>query len=371
MDAAKTEALVSLARAGFIFGGGVLVAAVVWWLLPRVVASFYRAAQVEHWNRRVIHAATLLFVAAVLITAGYLAVGELALTPEQRRLAAQVSAAIVTALATLVAIRIAGLGFAAYIERRELEGPAAAYLNLIRKMVQIALLIVGLLLILDQFHYRATALFASVGLASLGLGLALQDTMSNFFAGIWLAMDRPITPGDYVELDSGQAGWVEEIGWRHCKLRTWDDTLLVVPNSRMASAVLVNRSLPQPATSVYVACGVSYESDLEKVERVCVEVAREVQQSVEGAVPDWEPFVLFEAFADSNINFTVALRVRDPARARFIRHEFIKRLKARFDAEGIEINYPVRTVYLRGQSLGETPRLIISEQRPSQEPADG
>ena len=368
MEATSANALLSLARAGFIFGGGVLVAVIVWWLLPRVVAWFYRTAQVEQWNRRVISAVALLVSAGVVIAAGYLAVGELPLTPDQRRLAAQISSSIVTALATLVCIRVVGLGFAAYIERRDLEGPPAAYLNLIRKMTQIAVLVVGILLILDQFHYRATALFASVGLASLGLGLALQDTMANFFAGIWLAMDRPITPGDFVELDSGQAGWVEEIGWRHCKLRTWDDTLLVVPNSRMASAVLINRSLPQPATSVYVACGVSYESDLDKVERLCIEVGREVQQTLDGAVTDWEPFVLFEEFADSNINFTVALRVRDPARARFIRSEFIKRLKARFDAEGIEINYPVRTVYLRGPALGQPPELTIRQQdnRPEQ-----
>jgi small-conductance mechanosensitive channel len=237
-------------------------------------------------------------------------------------------------------------------------GSAASNINLVRKVTQVVLLVLGILLVMEQLHYRAAALIAALELASLGVALALQDTLANFFAGIWLAVDRPISRGDFVELETGQAGFVVEVGWRHSKLRTWDDNIVVVPNGRIASAVLVNNSLPSPHTSVYVPCGVAYESDLEQVERVCVEVARQVQRRVEGAVAECEPFLLFREFAGSNTNFAVALRVSDPKALRLVRHEFIKAIKARFDAEGIEINYPVSTVYLRGERRGAAPHRV-------------
>ncbi len=352
MTPATSEFMLSLARAAFIFGGGIVVAIVMRMLAPRLAASLYQAAGVKEYDKRLVGILTLLVVLSILITAGYLAIGELKLTERQQEMVGKAALALVTALATLAAVRLVGVGFEAYIERAKLEGTPAAYIGLLRKISQVTVLVIGGLLVLDQLGYKATTLLAGVGLASLGVGLALQDTLANFFAGIWVAMDRPVSRGDYIELDGGYAGFVEEIGWRHCKLRTWDDTVVVVPNRQLATTVLVNRSLPEPELSVYVPCGVAYESDLEKVERICIEVAREVQQQVEGAVRDWEPFMLYDSFADENITFTVALRVSDPRAQRQIRHAFIKALKARFDEEGVEINYPVRTIYLRGEHKG-------------------
>ncbi|MCD6352437.1 MAG: mechanosensitive ion channel family protein [Armatimonadetes bacterium] len=357
MGPESAEFMLSAARAAFIFGSGVLVALAVHFLAPRFAAALSKAGGQEEFSRRHVAALSLLIIAAVLVVAGYAALNELALTPEQRALVAKISVAFLTAVATLVAIRLVGYGFEAFIARGRHERAAIAYFSLIRKTSQIALLVIGILLILDQFGYRATALLTGVGLASLGIGLALQDTMANFFAGIWLAVDRPVGRGDYIELSDGPAGFVEEIGWRHCRLRTWDDKTVVVPNSHLASTVLINHSLPRPEMSVYVPCGVSYESDLGQVEQICLEVGRQVQQTVPGAVRSWEPRVLFNEFADENINFIVALRVADPSAQRQITHTFIKALKARFDAEGIEINYPVRTVYLRGEHKGVPPRL--------------
>lgn len=359
MEGELSQGLLAWARAAFIMGAGIVVAVAVRLAAPRFAASVFSAAGVKEYDKRLVAALTLLIVVAILIASGYTALSALELTAAQQEMAGKIALALVTALATLVAIRLVAVGFEAYVRSAQLDGAAAAYVSLLRKIVQVALIVIGTLLILDQLGYKATTLLAGVGLASLGVGLALQDTMSNFFAGIWIAMDRPVTRGDYVELDSGQAGFVEEIGWRHCKLRTWDDTIVVVPNARLASAVLVNRSLPQPEMSVYVECGVAYESDLEQVERTCIQVAREIQERVEGAVADWQPFVLFDSFADENITFTVALRVGDPRAYRLVRHEFIKALKAAFDEQGIEINYPVRTIYLRGSEKGIAPRLDV------------
>ena len=100
--------------------------------------------------------------------------------------------------------------------------------------------------------------------------------------------------------------------------------------------------------SLWIPCGVSYESDLKKVERVTLEVANEIQNSVDGAVKGFEPGFRFKEFGDSNINFTVILRIDEPTMRFIVRNEFIKALKERFDKEKIEISWPIRKIYNMG-----------------------
>jgi small-conductance mechanosensitive channel len=97
--------------------------------------------------------------------------------------------------------------------------------------------------------------------------------------------------------------------------------------------------------SIWVPCGVSYESDLKKVEKVTLEVAKKIQQNIDGSVKDFEPAFRFKDFGDSNINFIAILRVNDPMKRFSVRNEFIKALKDRFDKEGIEISWPIRKIY--------------------------
>ena len=97
--------------------------------------------------------------------------------------------------------------------------------------------------------------------------------------------------------------------------------------------------------SVWVPYGVAYESDLKKVEKVSLEVAKEIQQTVEGAIRDFEPVFRYSEFGDSNINFITVLRVEEPMKRFVVRNEFIKALKERFDTENIEISWPIRKIY--------------------------
>jgi small-conductance mechanosensitive channel len=343
------------------FGVGVVLAVAVRVLGTRLVRALYRATGLGAGDAPLMRALTSLVSVAVLLLAGYLALEQLRLSDDARRISARLISSGFTAVVTLVAMRLVGLGFDLHIRRTGLRGSTASLITVARKIAQVAILVIGVLLVVDQLHYRVTALIAGVGLASLGVGLALQDTLSNFFAGLWLATDRPVRIGDYIEMESGPQGFVADIGWRHSRLRTWDDSLVIVPNNRLASALVVNNSLPSPDTTVSVSCGVSYESDLEHVEQVCKQIAREVHQRVEGAVADWEPFVLFREFGESNIEFAVGLRVSEPSALRLVRHEFIKAARARFRAEGIEINYPARTLYLRGRQHGEPPEVAVTQ----------
>ena len=125
--------------------------------------------------------------------------------------------------------------------------------------------------------------------------------------------------------------------------------VVVVPNSLLASSIVKNFSFPRTALWVSVEIGVSYDSDLEHVERVTLDVAREVLAQVEGGVATEQPMVFFHTFADSSINFEVRMMVREVQAMGPVKHDFIKRLHRRYNEEGIEIPFPIRTVLMPGK----------------------
>jgi len=214
------------------------------------------------------------------------------------------------------------------------------------KVIRIVFFLVAFLIILRYFGVDVTAAAAALGVGGIAIGLALQGTLTNFFSGVHIITDRPIKPGDYIEIEGTEIrGFVEDIGWRSTRIRTWQDNTVIIPNTKLAESVIVNSEMPQKETTVKVLCGVGYGSDLENVESVVLDVARGVQKGVKGATRDFEPVVRFTEFGDSNINFFVTLRVAEFPEKFYVRHEFIKALKARFDKDGIEISFPVRKVY--------------------------
>ena len=134
------------------------------------------------------------------------------------------------------------------------------------------------------------------------------------------------------------------MNWRSTTIRQLANNMIVVPNSKIATAIITNYALPETECSMLVAVGVSYDSDLEKVERVTIEVAKEVLQETEGAVSDFEPFIRYNAFGEFSIQFNVILRIKNVVDQHLIRHEFIKRLHLRYRQEGITIPFPTRIV---------------------------
>jgi small-conductance mechanosensitive channel len=121
-----------------------------------------------------------------------------------------------------------------------------------------------------------------------------------------------------------------------------------VPNAKLSEMIVTNYSLPGEDLALRVEVGVSYASDLEQVERVALEVARAVQANAEGAARDHEPILRFLGFGDSSINFMVVLRAASFPDRLTVTHEFVKRIKARFERERIEIPFPQRVVHMRG-----------------------
>jgi len=218
--------------------------------------------------------------------------------------------------------------------------------SLVAKASRGAVLLVGLMLALSNAGLEVGPLLTALGVGSLAIGLALQPTLSNFFAGIYLSMSKPIRVGDFIELDDGTQGEVVDIGWRATKVRHLANNLAIIPNSRLGEMRILNYSMPEMPQSVPVDCGVAYGSDLRLVERVALEEANAVQRDLEIADSTFEPALRFHTFGDSSINFTVFLRALSVLDRFAVRHEYVLRLKERLDHEGIEIPFPQRVVHL-------------------------
>ncbi len=224
--------------------------------------------------------------------------------------------------------------------------------TLVTNLARITVLAIGILVILQTLGISIAPIITALGVGGLAVALALQDTLANLFAGVHILASRQLRPGDYVKLDSGEEGYVVDVTWRQTTIRQLPNNIIIVPNKQIASTITTNYHLPEQQLSVLVPVGVHYDSDLEHVERVTIEVAKETLQTVEGGVPDWEPFIRYSQFADSSINFNVILRGQEYVSQYLLRHEFIKRLHKRYDKEGIVIPFPIRTVVLHGDGEG-------------------
>lgn len=202
----------------------------------------------------------------------------------------------------------------------------------------------GLLVFLDLIGISITPILASLGIGSLAVGLALQDTLANFFAGIYITVDKPVREGDFIRLESGEEGFVTEVGWRSTRIQMLPNNMLIVPNQKIISTVIMNYHLPSQELAVLLQVGIHYDSDLKKVEQVTTDVARHIMKTVPGGIPTFEPFIRYHSFGESSVNFTVILRAKQFVDQYLIKHEFIKALHERYKKEGIVIPYPIRTL---------------------------
>jgi small-conductance mechanosensitive channel len=232
-----------------------------------------------------------------------------------------------------------------------LLAPALPASSLTRNLAWTLVLIAGLLVTLNGVGISITPMLTALGVGGLAVALALQEPLANFFAGLFITLAGQIRVGDYVKLDSGQEGYVADFSWRSTRLRMLANNLVVVPNAKLAQAIVINHHLPSPDLAVLVEVGVDYASDLRHVERVVTDVGREVMTEVTGGVPEFEPFIRYHTFGESSIDFTVILRGREFVDQYLVKHEFIKRLHARFEREGIVIPFPIRTLAHRTASL--------------------
>ena len=242
---------------------------------------------------------------------------------------------------TLAASRI-GVGLLNFwAERQGTDLPSTTiFVNLLR----IVIISVGVLIILQSLGLSITPLLTAFGVGGLAISLALKDTLSDFFAGLHILLSQKVKPGDFVELDSGYMGYVQNITWRHTTLMERTNNIVTVPNARISAAIVKNYDKGDPSFSIRVSVGVSYESDLDYVVKVTQEVAAGVIKDVEGAREDSPAVVRCFEFGDSSVNLKVYFRVKKYGDQHPIIDEFVRRLHKRYQIENIEIPFPIRTL---------------------------
>jgi len=234
---------------------------------------------------------------------------------------------------------------------------AFASTSILVTTIDLVVYAVGALFLLQSFGVAISPLLTALGVGGLAAALALQDTLANLFSGINILLAKQVKIGDFVKLSTGEEGHVVDMNWRNTTIKTSAENMAVIPNQKFATSTITNYAQPFAECSITIPIGVSYESDLNHVEKVTAAVAKEIIQETEGGVNSFEPLVRFFGFAESSINFNVILRVKTVTDQHLIRHEFIKRIHVRYQQEGIKIPFPTRTVNLEHVKLLEEPRL--------------
>ena len=279
-----------------------------------------------------------------LLIGVWLSLGHWALRDDVRGLTNKILIAIAGASITFMAASIANRLLVAYSSRVMSVVPVS---GLTQNVARILVTTVGALVILDGLGLNITPMLTALGVGGLAVALALQEPLSNLFAGLAISINGQIRIGDYVKLDSGQEGVVSDFDWRSTRILTLANNVVVVPNAALAKAIVTNHSLPGPVNGVPVQVFVGHGSDLDQVERVALDVAREVLHQVPGAVREFEPSVRFQSFGESSIGLVVSLQGQQFVDQFLLRHEFVKRLQARFSREGIVMPFPVRALASR------------------------
>jgi small-conductance mechanosensitive channel len=215
-------------------------------------------------------------------------------------------------------------------------------------LINVLIYSLGILIILQTIGVEITPLLTAFGVGGVSIGLALQSTLSNLMSGINIITSKKVKPGDYIELKTGEAGYVTDVELKYTVIQEITNNFLVIPNSKILSSSFRNYSLPDKEMLVPIEVGISYDSDLEKVEAITLQVAKETMQNIPGGVPNYEPFIRYHKFDYFSINFTLYLKIKEQEYFEHLKmkHEFIKKLHRRYQEEEIEIPFPVQFPYL-------------------------
>ncbi|MEO0282206.1 MAG: mechanosensitive ion channel family protein [candidate division WOR-3 bacterium] len=224
-------------------------------------------------------------------------------------------------------------------------------LNIAHSSLKAAFIVIALLYTLSIWGVEISPILASLGIAGIAVALALQQTLSNIFAGIALIMDKTIRVGDIVKLDTGEMGEIYSITLRAVRIKTFDNEMIIIPNSIVANAKIQNLLQPDPTVRVNIDFSVEYGTDPEYVKRIVLEEI----STMKIIDREKEARVLFLAMGESSLNFRVMFWV-DHIDKRWPAHqEAITKIYRRLYKEGIGIPFPQRTVWLREDKI-DTPK---------------
>jgi len=225
--------------------------------------------------------------------------------------------------------------------------------SLLLGVVKAVVYILGILIMLNYLGISIAPIITALGVGGLAMALALQDTLSNLFAGMHIMAEQTVRVGDFIRLETGQEGYVEDISWRTTRIRMLPNNMVIMPNNKLSQSVLTNYHLPVPEMVLQVPVSVGYASDPDVVERVLLEEARQAASEVPGLLAEPAPQVrLLPGFGDSSLNFSLLCSIREMGDQNPVLAALNLRILKRFRKEGIEFPYPTRTIHLKDDRIG-------------------
>ena len=214
--------------------------------------------------------------------------------------------------------------------------------SLLRDLIRYGLLALAVALVLKAiWGDEVTPLIGALGIGGVVLGFALQETLSNFFAGLALLLEQPFQQGDWVRIGDRMEGTVEHITWRATKIRTRDNDYQIFPNSAVAKEIIINYRQPSRVHAIRLQIGAGYDDPPDKVKKTVLEVI----SSVPDVLTSPAPVVYLKSYADFSINYEAKCFIEDYDRRPVIEDQVMHRIWYAFRRHGIEIPFPIRTVY--------------------------
>ena len=246
---------------------------------------------------------------------------------------------------------------------------SSASSSLLQTVGKIVIYAVSALIILDAVDISIAPIVTAMGVGGMAIAFGVQDIVANVISGFFLIVFKQVQINDFIKLSSGVEGRVTDINFRFTTVTpAADGNIVVIPNKDIAGALMTNYSLPRPDVGIVINMGVAYDSDLEQVERVTLEVARAVQEKWDDYDPNivgspLHPAVLYQDFGESSINFWAVLHASVYTKQLKIKHEFIKAVTKRYREEGIEIPFPIRTIVLPEEDNKAAEKIKISKKK--------
>lgn len=217
-------------------------------------------------------------------------------------------------------------------------------------LLKVAVFSIGFLLILQSVGVSITPFLTAFGVGGVSIGLALQNTLSNLMSGINIITSKKVRPGDYIQLKTGESGYVRDVELKYTVIQEITENLMVIPNSKIITSSFRNYSLPDKSIIIPIDLAISYDSDLEKVEQITLEVAQEIIKKFDNSKEKiiYKPFIRYQQFDYFSINLTVYIKIREDEFFEHItlKHEFLKKLHQQYRAENINVPFPLKLAYL-------------------------
>jgi len=227
---------------------------------------------------------------------------------------------------------------------RTLSNDAKIKFRSIFSFINYFIYIIVILFTFQNIGINVTAIFAASAALLVGVGLALQTFIQDIISGIFILVDQSVHVGDIIEVE-GQVGKVENIKLRTTRAVTRENKVLIIPNHKFLISTLFNWTENGVITKESVAVGVSYDTDIDQVTQLLLDLAAQNKKILENP----KPFVIFEDFGDNALNFQLFFALKSSFESNIVKSELRYSIFRAFKREKIEIPFPQRTISFLNQ----------------------